>query len=65
MPCIITETQSNQLTRYDETKKMAYDSQIVRAKENPKLSMLRFNSKAFKLYFFFQEDGSLYIDDLT
>ena len=27
-----------QLTRHDETKKRAYDSQIVRAKENLKLS---------------------------
>ena len=30
---------SNQLTLHDETKKRAHDSQIVRAKENLKLSL--------------------------
>ena len=34
MQCIITEKQYS----YDGTKKRARDSQIVRAKENPKLS---------------------------
>ena len=34
MQCIIIEKQSNQLTHYDDTKKMAHDSQIVRGKEN-------------------------------
>ena len=39
MQCIITEKQSNQVnTNYDDTKKRAHDSQIVRAKENLKLS---------------------------
>ena len=38
MQCIITEKQSNQVKHYDETKKRAHDSQIVRAKENLKLS---------------------------
>ena len=38
MQCIITEKQSNQLTHYDDTKKRAHYSQIVRAKENIKLS---------------------------
>ena len=32
------EKHFNQLTHYDETKKMAHGSQIVRAKENLKLS---------------------------
>ena len=35
--CIIIWKQSNQ-TQNDETKKRAHDSQIVRAKENLKLS---------------------------
>ena len=40
MQCIITEIQSNQIksTHYDESKKRAHDSHIVRAKENIKLS---------------------------
>ena len=38
MQCFITGKQSDQITHYDETKKMAHDSQIVRAKENLKLS---------------------------
>ena len=40
MQCIIMEKHSNQikLTHHDETKKRAYDLQIVRAKENLKLS---------------------------
>ena len=39
MQCIITKKQSNQikLTRYNDTKKRANDSQIVRATENLKL----------------------------
>ena len=32
------EKHFNQLTHYDETKKRAHGSQIVRAKENLKLS---------------------------
>ena len=38
MQCIITEKQSNQINSYDDTKKRAYGSQIVRAKENLQLS---------------------------
>ena len=38
MQCIIMENTLIKLTLHDETKKMAHDSQIVRAKENPKLS---------------------------
>ena len=38
MHCIIIEKQSNQINRYDDTKKRAHDSQVVRAKENLKLS---------------------------
>ena len=38
MQCIITEKQIK-LTHYDKTKKWAYDSHIVRAKENLKLSL--------------------------
>ena len=40
MQCIIKETQKLiKLTHYDETKKIAaYNSQLVRAKENLKLS---------------------------
>ena len=38
MQCIIMEKYSIKLTQYDETKKRAHDSQIVRAKENLKLS---------------------------
>ena len=37
LQCISIEKQSNQ-TNFDETKKRANDSQIVRAKENLKLS---------------------------
>ena len=33
MQCIITENNQIKLTEYDETKKRAHDSQIVRAKE--------------------------------
>ena len=38
MQCIIMENTLIKLTLHDETKKMAHDSQIVRAKENLKLS---------------------------
>ena len=38
MQCIIMENILIKLTLHDETKKMAHDSQIVRAKENLKLS---------------------------
>ena len=38
MQCIIMEKHSNQIITHDETKKRARDSQIVRAKENFKLS---------------------------
>ena len=38
MQCIIMEKHSNQINHHDETKKRAHDSQIVRAKENLKLS---------------------------
>ena len=38
MQCIIIEKHSNQITHHDETKKLAHDSQIVRAKENLKMS---------------------------
>ena len=38
MQCIIIETTLIKLTPHDETKKRAHDSQIVRAKENLKLS---------------------------
>ena len=31
MQCIIAEKHSNQLTHYRDTKRMAHDSQIVRA----------------------------------
>ena len=34
MQCFNSEKQSNQITHYDETKKMANDSQIARATEN-------------------------------
>ena len=34
MQCIIMEKHSIKLTHYDETKKIAQDSQIVKAKEN-------------------------------
>ena len=37
MQCIITEKQKIKLTHYDETKKMAQDSQTVGAKDNLKL----------------------------
>ena len=33
MQCIITEKQSNQINIDDEAKKMAHDSQLVRAKD--------------------------------
>ena len=36
--CIIMENTLIKLTLHDETKKRAHDSQIVRAKENLKLS---------------------------
>ena len=38
--CNASSKRNNQikLTHYDETKKKAHDSQIARAKENPKLS---------------------------
>ena len=36
--CINTEKQSNQITHYEEAKIRAHDSQIVRIKENLKLS---------------------------
>ena len=40
MQCIITEKPYNQInTHYDETKKMAYHSQIVRAEESLRLSL--------------------------
>ena len=38
MQCIIMENILIALTLHDETKKRAHDSQIVRAKENLKLS---------------------------
>ena len=38
MQCIIMENNLIKLTLHDETKKRAHDSQIVRAKENLKLS---------------------------
>ena len=38
MQCIIMEKHSNQINTPNETKKRAYDSQIVRAKEDLKLS---------------------------
>ena len=38
MQCIIMEKPSNQFNNHHETKKRAHDSQIVRAKENLKLS---------------------------
>ena len=38
MQCIIMENTLIKLTHNDETKKRAHDSQIVRAKENLKLS---------------------------
>ena len=38
MQCIIMENTQIKLTLHDETKKMAHDSQIVRAEENLKLS---------------------------
>ena len=40
MQFIITEKQSINLTYYNDTKKMAHDSQIVRGKENLKLRIL-------------------------
>ena len=36
LQCFITEKQFNQLTHYDETKKMTRNSEIVRVKENLK-----------------------------
>ena len=39
MQCIIMENTLIKLTIHDETKKRAHDSQIVRAKENLKLSL--------------------------
>ena len=38
MQCIIMENTLIKLTLHDETKKRAHDSQIVRTKENLKLS---------------------------
>ena len=38
MQCIIMENTLIKTTLHDETKKMAHASQIVRAKENLKLS---------------------------
>ena len=38
LQCIIMEKPLIKLTHYDETKKRAHDSQIVRAKENLKVS---------------------------
>ena len=38
MQCIIMENILIKFTHHDETKKRAHDSQIVRAKENLKLS---------------------------
>ena len=38
MQCIIMENTLIKLLLHDETKKRAHDSQIVRAKENLKLS---------------------------
>ena len=38
MQCIIMENTLIKLTHNDETKKRAHNSQIVRAKENLKLS---------------------------
>ena len=37
MQCIITGNNQVQLTHCDETKKRAYGSQIVRAKEKPQV----------------------------
>ena len=44
MQCIIMENTLIKLTLHDETKKMAHDSQIVRAKENLKLSQVGLKS---------------------
>ena len=41
MQCTIMENTLIKLTLHDETKKRAHDSQIVRAKENLKLSHWR------------------------
>ena len=41
MQCIIMENTLIKLTFHDETKKRAHDSQIVRAKENLKLSLCK------------------------
>ena len=38
MQCIIMENTLIKLTLHDETEKRAHDSQLVRAKENLKLS---------------------------
>ena len=38
MQCFIMENTLIKLTLHDETKKSAHDSQIIRAKENLKLS---------------------------
>ena len=40
MQCIIMENTLIKLIHHDETKKRAHDSQIVRAKENLKLSLV-------------------------
>ena len=40
MQCIIMENTLIKLPIHDETKKRAHDSQIVRAKENLKLSQI-------------------------
>ena len=45
MQCIIMENTLIKLTLHDETKKRAHDSQIVRAKENLKLSQIYFRKK--------------------
>ena len=38
MQCVIAEKQPNRSTYCDDTKKRAFNSQTVRAKENPSLA---------------------------
>ena len=53
MQCIIMENTLIKLTLQDETKKRAHDSQIVRAKENLKLSRKHyFPRKHISLFLF-------------
>ena len=48
MQCIIMENTLIKLTLHDEAKKRAHDSQIVRAKENLKLSHRGIESVSYK-----------------